>query len=196
MLDSAFERVRPIRVTLTETGHELAVRLRVTAVPITGFLQGWRKPLSKRFNDPASNFVLDVEDVVQREVILLGRNALLRHCIEEVHRDTPATSEFLDVSLQEMARSEFATGAVSVGSSSVLDNGRCRKDGRVVESAEHRNQCISKPQGQSSAIFDPAQENKRQHGIDVRGVGSATRVAEGPLEGARLPRASRTASAN
>ena len=81
-LDGAPDRFWPVGVTLAETGHELVIRFRVAAVPITGFRHGRRKPFSQRFHDLTSNFVLHVEDVFQVKVVLLGRNALLRHRVE------------------------------------------------------------------------------------------------------------------
>ena len=78
--------------------------------------------------------------------MLLGRNALLRHRIEEVHRDAPVGSQLLDVSLQEVARPQIAARAGRVRPCGIVEDGRCRKDGNVFEPPEHRYQCISKPQ--------------------------------------------------
>lgn len=85
VLNGALEGVPLVRTTLAETGHELVIRFQVAAVPVTGFRHGRRKPFSKRFHHLASDFVLHVEDVVQLKVVLLGRNALLRHRVEEMH---------------------------------------------------------------------------------------------------------------
>ena len=120
---------------------------------------------------------------------------LLRHRIEQVHRDAPVCSQLLDVPLQEVARPQITARAGGVGPSRIVQDRRCRKDGNVVEPAEHRNQRIRKPQRQSFAVFDFAQENKRQHGNRRERCRARHARCGRSREAARLPRASRTASA-
>src|SRR3989304_4643983 len=75
-----------IAEALAQTGHEGVVRLWVAAVPVARLRRGRRKPTVQRFEDEASDFVLNVEDVIEHEVMLLGKRNLVRRPAEQPYR--------------------------------------------------------------------------------------------------------------
>jgi hypothetical protein len=160
--DCALERFGEVAVALRESGHEFAVRVRVAAISITGLRRRCGKLASQRFHDLASNLVLYLEDVIEVEVMRLGRNALLHHRIEEVHRDAPPCPESLDVPLEDVARAEVATDPRRIGPGRIAEDGRRRNDRQVVEPSEHRDQ-RGKAERQGFDFVDVAEKQEREH---------------------------------
>ena len=89
MCRGALQRVQPIGVALAQARHEIVVRLRIAAVSVAGLRHCRRKQTVQRFYDAASDFVLDLKDIFQREVMFLGQGDGARRRIEQRNRDAP-----------------------------------------------------------------------------------------------------------
>ena len=144
MIRRAPETVLSIGGALAKARHELAVRLWIAAVSIARLPHTGGKPAFQRFENPAADFVLDVEYARQAEVVLLGERNFLGGGIEQLHRHTPVGSKSLNRSLQAVSDAEITAGARRVDARWVVQNRGRWCDNHILQVGENRDECIRK----------------------------------------------------
>src|SRR5262245_56900687 len=120
MSNGALQRFRAFGETLTKSGDEFVISIRIAPVAVPGLRYARGDAALQSFDNAASDFILHVEDIVQGGIMLPGVGDLFGFGFEQLERDPPARSHSLNVALQDVADAQIATRLARIAAGRVL----------------------------------------------------------------------------